>query len=64
MINSTSGAVTSFDASNTDSAVTVGLETLIPPSFVGRTSRSLSTVEHAWGSAREDHFLVIESSSG
>ena len=41
-----SGAVTSFDASNSDSAVTVGLERLIPPSFVGRASRSLSTFEH------------------
>ena len=44
--HSTSGAVTSFDASNSDSAVTVGLERLIPPSFVGRASRSLSMFEH------------------
>ena len=42
---STSGAVTSFDTSNSDSAVTVGLERLISPSFVGKLvglSRRLS----------------------
>ena len=63
MINSTNGAVTSFDASNTDSPVTVRLERLIPPSLVGRASRSLSTVEHG-GLPERINFWWIDSSSG
>ena len=65
VISSTSGAVTSFDMSNSDSAVSAGFDRLIPPSFIGRASRSLSTFEHGGHPERAGiNFWWIESSSG
>ena len=65
VISSTSGVVTSFDASNSDSALTVRLERLIPRSFVGRATRSLLLFQHGGLPERAGiNFWWIESSSG